>query len=475
MTTTPPLETTHIVLHNLNPATNEACQRIVFKFGYGWGLERNQTITEPTKKFLYVPVNKEKGLMFSNEYSKPWGNESYYNIEIDHVDTLHLVLETLNKGTKPPPTPQPPQPKPTMTTPATNPYESMVADIRQRLLDELKDSLPNQERVKQLILEEVAKTSRVTVVLEDRRLEVPTTTELTGPVHQSMPELIGILSSQCWPALVGPTGSGKTLGVLQCAKLLGIQLVCIKQMTRIIAPHDLIGYMDANGHYRKGAWTDAILGYQFEANGTVVPNKLEHTPALIVVDEMDNANENIIMLVKALQTGRIAMPYGMQDCNSKLQVVATMNTWGTGATREYVGRCAQDAALLNEFQFIEWNYDTAFEWELLQQLFGSYKSTGDYDISHMRRLLDMFIAMRQKAEQQKIRVIISTRNVINVAKLLICNPTWVIHKALCMSVYKGLKEEEIKRVECPEMWRNPERAKKQMAKQAAIDNVECPI
>src|SRR4029077_8844236 len=120
----------------------------------------------------------------------------------------------------------------------------------------------------------------------------------------------------------------------------GISLISVKQMSRVIAPHDLIGFIDANGRYKSGAWTDVILGYHNDNTAGVIPSEVKDTPAILVVDEMDNSNENVIMIIKALATGHIMMPYGMQRINPKLVVMATMNTWGTGATREYVGRMA---------------------------------------------------------------------------------------------------------------------------------------
>jgi len=38
--------------------------------------------------------------------------------------------------------------------------------------------------------------------------------------------------------------------------------------------------------------------------------------------------------------------------------------------------------------------------------------------------------------------------------MLICNAEWKISKVLKMSVFKGLKDEEVKRVEAPEYWRH---------------------
>jgi len=352
-----------------------------------------------------------------------------------------------------------------------DPYELMCKDLVDRVLAQVKEKIPSAGELRAELsdsLESVKKEIEDTLkakldtlqasrlIIEDRRSTPPTITELPDAVHASVPEVIGIVQSGCWCAAVGPSGGGKTLGAFQCADALKIprQLVCIKQMTRIIAPHDLIGFMDAGGHYRKGAWTDAILGQVYDnSNGGKIPTTHFSTPAMIIVDEMDNANENVIMILKALNTGRIMMPYGMQEVNPQVVVIATMNTWGTGATREYVGRCAQDAALLNEFQFQEWNYDEAFEWALLQRLYMSYKDAGGWKLEHMRTLLDMFSAMRVNAEKQNIRIIISTRNIINVAKMLICNQKWSVNKCLQKSVYKGLKKEEVDRVKAPHVWK----------------------
>ena len=447
------IHTKKIRFINLDEPSYRLIQKAALEQGYYWNTPtlRNRDCKDYKEKHALV-LDSDGELMHGAP--SPALSDTTINIQTNHIVEFEklfgVAIQQTPQPEQPTPTPQPTQPQPTTETPM-NPYEIMVADIEKRLLDMLSKQLPNEDKVQQLIAAEVLKFGRTLITIEDKRTTPPTTTEVSEAVHEKLPDLIGVLNSECWPALVGPTGSGKTLGVMQCAKILKVDIVCIKQMTRIIAPHDLIGYMDAEGHYRKGAWTDAIIGYKYES-ASGAPDKLVSTPAWIVVDEMDNANENIIMILKAIQTKRIAMPYGMQDINPRLQVIATMNTYGTGATREYVGRCAQDAALLNEFQFIDWGYDTSFEWELLQKLHASYTDPGKYKLEDFRRLLDMFIAMRAKADNNKVRCIIATRNVINVAKMLVANPTWPVSKALQMSIFKGLKEDEIKRMECPEIW-----------------------
>ncbi len=357
-----------------------------------------------------------------------------------------------------------------METPKT-PYEQMCDDLVARTITAVKDKIPDADdiakhmkdacdhlkgQIESNLKDKLDALAYTKLIIEDRRGPSVVTATIDSPVHSSMADVVGILQADCWPALVGPAGSGKTRGVMQLATAIlkiAPELVCVKQMHRMIAPHELIGYCNADGKYVKGAWTDAILGYVYDDNnGNRKPTEMKFASSMIVADEMDNANENIIMLLKAIATGVIMMPYGIQPINPGVRVIATMNTWGNGATREYVGRCAQDAALLNEFQFQVWDYDTQFEWALLQQQFASYKDTGKWKIEHMRTLLDMFIAMRKKAEQQKVRVIIATRNVLAVARMLLCNPTWSVDKALWKSVYKGLKPDEVRRVEAPECW-----------------------
>ena len=339
----------------------------------------------------------------------------------------------------------------TPTTPPLDVFGLMVDEITKRVTANATVLL-DQKRIESMVSEAVAKTKRTLITIEDKRRVPSVTTEVNEPVHKVLPDVIGILKSGCWCAAVGPTGSGKTLGGIQYIKLSGIKMFSVKQMSNMMAPHDLIGFIDAEGHYRKGAWTECIIGREYNNDGIAPIGDPTNVPAMIIIDEMDNANANIIMLVKALAVGHIMMPYGLQKVNPSLGVMATMNTWGTGANREYVGRMAQDAALLNEFSFVEWGYDTDFERELLEQTFASFTSTGDYELKHMHCLHSMFISMRAKAEAQKIRCIISTRDIIKTAKILLNNTSWPIHKVLCQTVYKGMKDEEIKRIEAPEHW-----------------------
>jgi cobaltochelatase CobS len=264
-------------------------------------------------------------------------------------------------------------------------------------------------------------------------------------VHKKTKELLDVLKVGCWAAIVGPTGSGKTLGALKVAELLGIR-ASIKQMTRVIAPYELIGYNDANGNFIKGAFSEALLSEQDE---------------LIVVDELDNANENVIMLLKGVAAGIVHMPCGTIKLKGRKLVVATMNTWGKGASSEYVGRCRQDEALLNEFCFIEWDYDEAFELHLMKQI--SQKTVEELKAFHR-----LFVEMRKKAQQNEVQVSISTRNILNVLKLVEYSG-WTVKKALKSTVFRDLEDDEIAKIEV-----KPTNSEKEISENESSKN-ECPI
>jgi len=466
----------------INPDTSGRLQALALTMGFHWygmPLPASKQHRQIDKGVAILFDAKDKDMTILPDNSALFDKECVTNppdtlpdeIVSMFIDWLnkHILPDEKTKPKQPTPTPVPPDPEtklpenmttpqqpitppPPTTVPAANPYEMMVNDIVGRVISHLPKQQVDEQRVQEIVNGIITKQGRLLITIEDKRKTPAELHDIREPVHNKMPDVFGILKAGCWCCCVGPTGSGKTLGALQYAKMAKIDNIAIKQMTRIIAPHDLIGFMDANGKYRSGAWTDAILGYRHDNKEGSIPTKVESTPWLLIVDEMDNSNENIVMIIKALQTGKIMMPYGLQDVNPSLLVMATMNTWGTGATREYVGRMAQDAALLNEFSFVEWDYDVEFEWSLLANLFQTYKDPGQYTERHMQKLHSMIIAMRSKAEEQKVRVMISTRNLINIAKKLLDNPKWGIHKVLCMDIYRGLKNEDIKRIECPDIW-----------------------
>ena len=107
----------------------------------------------------------------------------------------------------------------------------------------------------------------------------------------------------------------------------------------------ITGYMDATGDYVRTAFRNA-----FEHGG------------VFLFDEVDNGNANALGVVNsALANGSMAFPDGMVKRHPDFLCVASANTYGRGADRQYVGRQALDAAFMDRFEVIHVDYDEALE------------------------------------------------------------------------------------------------------------------
>lgn len=144
--------------------------------------------------------------------------------------------------------------------------------------------------------------------------------------------------------LVGPAGSGKGFGSRQLAEALGLDYYA-KSCSVMDTKSDWLGFIDAGGTYR-----GTPFRWAYENGGTMF------------IDEADAANPQVFVLINAaLSDGVVAFPDGMVKQHPDFVVVAAANTWGRGADRQYRGRAIQDAASLNRFQTVRWDYDEALE------------------------------------------------------------------------------------------------------------------
>lgn len=206
--------------------------------------------------------------------------------------------------------------------------------------------------------------------------------------------------------IYGPTGSGKTTGVLELASLMNIKaykMLISSQMT--VA--SLLGYMDAVGKFVPG------IVYEPYTNG-----------GILILDEIDNGNSNTTTVVNGLIDSCIYFPNGMQNRNEKFILVATANTIGQGANTQYIGRNKLDQALLNRFVFLEWDYDRELEREIISNLLREYNDNNSEenrkDISYLSSLILQDIeSLRKAINELNINLIISTRNIIQITKMFL--------------------------------------------------------
>ena len=211
------------------------------------------------------------------------------------------------------------------------------------------------------------------------------TQKLEGRVHKDMSLLLPMLNAGCHVWLVGPAGSGKTTLAEQAAKALGRKFYSTGAVT---SDFRLIGYQTATGELVRTPFREA-----FENGG------------VFLWDEIDASNPNaLVAFNQALANGRFAFPDGMVDKHPEFIAIAAGNTWGSGATAEYVGRVRQDAASLDRFVFLAIEYDTGLEQDMVGPEF-----------KHWALRVQ---AYRKAAAKLGIKVVLSPRATIHGAKLL---------------------------------------------------------
>jgi cobaltochelatase CobS len=112
-------------------------------------------------------------------------------------------------------------------------------------------------------------------------------------------------------------------------------------------------------------------------------------------DEVDASdNSALLALNAALANGTATFPDCQITRHPDCIVIATANTWGFGATADYVGRSKIDAAFLSRFPVrIHWDYDSALE----------------VAISGNESFARRVIAARERARTHGIKVIIDPR------------------------------------------------------------------
>jgi hypothetical protein len=144
--------------------------------------------------------------------------------------------------------------------------------------------------------------------------------------------------------IAGPAGSGKTHAASQVAEALGLPFGFHGAMTM---PHELVGFVDAGGTYR-----ETVFVRMFRDGG------------VCLLDEVDaGSNEALLALNAALANGAISLPSGdLVKRHADFVCIAAANTWGAGATADYIGRAKLDAAFLDRFGArLSWDYDAKLE------------------------------------------------------------------------------------------------------------------
>lgn len=202
-------------------------------------------------------------------------------------------------------------------------------------------------KIANLVAAEVAKVAAKVVKIEvhkDGKAKV-----LEGHHHPKFSLLLRVCSTRqangspinVWVA--GPAASGKTTAAHNVAKALDIPF---HFNGAVSMAHELLGFVDAGGRYHRTAFREA-----FEKGG------------VYLFDEVDGSdNSPLLALNAALANDIMTFPDGQVKRHKDCIVIACANTWGLGATADYVGRAKIDAAFLSRFPVrILWDYDADLE------------------------------------------------------------------------------------------------------------------
>lgn len=190
--------------------------------------------------------------------------------------------------------------------------------------------------------------------------------------------------------MVGPAGGGKTTAARIAANVNGFRYF-EQSMGPQTSQWDLVGYNGPNGEFHPG-----FLYAPFKFGG------------LAMLDEVDAGNPGILVVLNSMMAnGHYTFPNGEEvERHADFRIIAGANTYGRGADRLYVGRSQLDAATLDRFAVLDWDYDETVE----------FRWAGNDDTA---RAWTVFVQqVRKVAFDLKMRFVVSPRASIEGAKML---------------------------------------------------------
>lgn len=203
--------------------------------------------------------------------------------------------------------------------------------------------------------------------------------------HEMLDTIKAYIKADIPVMLVGPTGCGKSYLAEQVAKELELDYYCTGS---VFAKYDLIGYVNQV--------TDKYHG---------TPAFDAHTKGgLYCQDEMDASNAAALVAFNALNDKQttFAWPCGVRTKHATYRAIGTANTWGNGATADYVGRNKLDGATVNRYVRVYVDYDKRVERrigskDICQRIWSIREACAELGIRHILSTRSVDYAERAKA------------------------------------------------------------------------------
>lgn len=230
-----------------------------------------------------------------------------------------------------------------------------IADIKsekkkKQIEKKAKETFGNEEDTKELVdkLEEKAEQKRKKQEEEKRLKEIQFSFQSLEP-EDKLKKLIEAGMNNIW--MVGPAGCGKSTIARNIAKELDIPYLCISC----------------------GIGTSAteFTGYKYPTREATKFAEFYAKKSLILIDEMTALDPSVAQVINAaLANGEIETTTGTVLRHSECIIVATSNTFGNGADRQYVANNQLDASTIDRFTgaIIEVDYSKKYESQFDQEV-----------------------------------------------------------------------------------------------------------
>ena len=245
------------------------------------------------------------------------------------------------------------------------------------------------------------------------------TVQIQGVLHNRFTDILHTVGAGVHAYLVGSAGTGKSTIGKQVADSLNVPFAS-KSVSGQTPESALVGYMAGGGNY---------VGTEFR--------RIFEFGGVFLLDEVDNGNPNVLnVLNSALANDSMAFADGMVSRHKDFVAIATANTYGNGATAEYVGRNPIDKAFLNRFATIDIDIDENVEDAMLNSV-GLSAEVARLWITAIRKA-------RTNVFSAGLRVLVTPRNTLNGAKQIGAGMT--PSRAFATQITAGLKPEQIDKV-----------------------------
>ena len=229
-------------------------------------------------------------------------------------------------------------------------------DAEERLAEALRDILGSRATSAPLDIDAVRVIAAEEAHKAMHGIKLPTRIEIAyrekddsvsvrdlGLQHKLFAELLTYVRCGFPVWLPGPAGSGKTTAAMNVAIALGKNFF---HNGAVDTEYKLLGFENVGGKFTE---TQFYLAYKFGG--------------VYLFDEIDASNpQALVALNAALENGSCV--FGNGECvkmHEDFIVIAAANTYGAGATHEYVGRTKLDAATVDRFIMLSWEYDEELE------------------------------------------------------------------------------------------------------------------